>query len=164
MTTDAPRVIRPLPSMGALSGGGLLASLPASLAQLRAAAAEEPALKRALAAAERLVEVVDQVHAEMELHQNALADVSPQAFETARRYTLCSAAAACLGLWAHNHAGLGAGGRLWQDGVWLRTALDRLLVRLGEPGADDGAADEQLLSPPCEGGHRGGLFSLFPPA
>jgi hypothetical protein len=152
-------------SLVARSGSGVLAALPDSIALLRAEAAQVPALKGALAAAERLVETVDQVHAEMELHQNALGDVPPQAFETARRYTLCFAAAACLGLWAHNQrtlAGDTGAGRLWQDGVWLRAALDRLLVRLGEPGTDDGAAYEQLLSHLCAARDEGDLFSLLP--
>jgi len=132
-----------------------------------------------VAAAERLAEAIDGVHAEMEAHQNALADVSPQAFEAARRYTLCFAAAACLGLWAHNHDSLpGTGspaeglGRVWRDGVWLRAALDRLLVRLGvpdgaEPGSaapdrGDSAAYEQLLSDLCAARDEGELFSLLP--
>ena len=51
---------------------------------------------------------------------------------------------------------------MWQDGVWLRTALDRLLVRLGEPGADDAVAYEQLLGHLCEARDEGELFSLFP--
>jgi len=133
------------------------------------------------------VESSERVHAEMESHQNALADVSPQAFEAARRYTLCFAAAACLGLWAHNQQkqapdtdglrdteGLG---RVWRDGIWLRAALDRLLVRLGESaavesgrvdsgrvdsGSRDGAAYEQLLSELCAARDEGELFSLSP--
>lgn len=148
-------------SLVARSGSGVLATLPDSIATLRAAAGEEPALKSALAAAERLAETVDLVHDEMERHQNALADVPSQAFETARRYTLCFAAAACLGLWANNHAMPGTS-RVWQDGVWLRAALDRLLVRLGEAGADDGAAYEQLLTHLCDARDEGELFSLFP--
>jgi hypothetical protein len=135
--------------------------VPDSIAVLRAAAGDEPALKSALAAAERLAEAIDLVHAEMEQHQNALADVPAGAFAAARRYTLCFAAAAVLGLWAHNHVAQNARG-VWQDGVWLRTALDRLLVRLGEPGADDGAAYEQLLGQLCDARDEGELFSLFP--
>lgn len=180
-------------SLIARAGSGVLATLPDSVAALRDAADQDPALKGAVASAERLAEVVDRVHDEMESHQNALADVSPQAFETARRYTLCFAAAACLGLWAHNHNALpteqeqdpegaqrpegaqgsdAAGlGRVWRDGVWLRAALDRLLVRLGEPGGDDsaaaesggdGAAYEQLLSDLCAARDEGELFSLLP--
>ncbi|HZP51611.1 acyl-CoA dehydrogenase [Actinocrinis sp.] len=181
-------------SLIARAGSGVLATLPDSVAALRDAADQDPALKGAVASAERLAEAVDRVHDEMESHQNALADVSPQAFETARRYTLCFAAAACLGLWAHNHNALptekeqgpegaqrpegaqgsdAAGlGRVWRDGVWLRAALDRLLVRLGEPGGvdsrgaassgGDGAAYEQLLSDLCAARDEGELFSLLP--
>src|SRR6185437_11775222 len=120
-------------------------------------------------AAERLAEAIERVHAEMESHQNALADVSPQAFDAARRYTLCFAAAACLGLWAHNQQKLAPDtggprdaeglGRVWRDGVWLRAALDRLLVRLGEPagpgsrGAEsDGAESDGAESDGAESG------------
>ncbi len=148
-------------SLVARSGSGVLASVPDSIAVLRAAAGDEPVLKSALAAAERLAETIDLVHAEMEQHQNALSDVPVEAFAAARRYTLCFAAAAVLGLWAHNHTAQNARG-VWQDGVWLRTALDRLLVRLGEPGADDGAAYEQLLGQLCDARDEGELFSLFP--
>ena len=174
-------------SLVARSGSGVLATVPDSIAILRGAADQEPALKSAVAAAERLAEAIERVHAEMESHQNALADVSPQAFEAARRYTLCFAAAACLGLWAHNQQkqapdtdglrdteGLG---RVWRDGIWLRAALDRLLVRLGESaavesgrvesgrvdsGCRDGAAYEQLLSELCAARDEGELFSLSP--
>ncbi|MGH3415006.1 MAG: acyl-CoA dehydrogenase family protein [Actinocrinis sp.] len=143
------------------TGSGVLATLPDSIAVLRSAAAEEPVLKGALASAERLAETIDLVHGEMERYQNALSDVPPQAFDAARRYTLCFAAAACLGLWAANHETQGDG-RVWQDGVWLRAVLDRLLVRLGEAGTDDGAAYEQLLARMCEGRDEGELFSLLP--
>ena len=150
-------------SLVARTGSGVLTTVPDSLAVLRAAAGDEPVLKSALAAAERLVETIDLVHDEMERQQNALADVPAAAFDAARRYTLCFAAASVLGLWAHNHAAQRARG-VWQDGVWLRTALDRLLVRLGEPGADDGAAYEQLLGQLCDARDEGELFSLFPVA
>jgi hypothetical protein len=163
-------------SLVARGGSGVLATVPGSIAILRDAADQEPALKSALASAERLAEAIERVHAEMESHQNALADVSPQAFEAARRYTLCFAAAACLGLWAHNQekqSSDGQGlGRVWRDGVWLRAALDRLLVRLGEPAgvgygrfesdSGDGAAYEQLLSELCAARDEGELFSLLP--
>ncbi len=148
-------------SLVARGGSGVLASVPDSIAILRSAAAQEPVLKGALACAERLAETIDLVHDDMERYQNALSDVPPAAFDTARRYTLCFAAAACLGLWAHNHEAQGDG-RVWQDGVWLRAVLDRLLVRLGEAGTDDGAAYEQLLARMCEGRDEGELFSLLP--
>jgi alkylation response protein AidB-like acyl-CoA dehydrogenase len=182
LSAPLPQVDPARLSLIARSGSGVLATLPDSIAALRDAADQVPALKGAVAAAERLAEAVDRVHDEMESHQNALADVSPQAFETARRYTLCFAAAACLGLWAHNHSALAAEGaqgsdtagfgRVWRDGVWLRAALDRLLVRLGEPGGvdargaassgGDGAAYEQLLSDLCAARDEGELFSLLP--
>lgn len=163
-------------SLIARGGSGVLATVPGSIAILREAADQEPALASALASAQRLAGTIDRVHDEMQAQQNALADVPPQAFEAARRYTLCFAAAACLGLWAHNQRALrrdtAAFGRVWRDGVWLRAALDRLLVRLGEPGGvepgggvsdrGDVAAYEQLLSDLCAARDEGELFSLLP--
>ncbi|GGU99066.1 acyl-CoA dehydrogenase [Kitasatospora herbaricolor] len=151
-------------SLVARHGSSVIASLPGTVAALRAAAATEPALKGALASAERLQDRTAQVHDAMERHQNAVGDVPVEAFETAKRYALCFAGAACLGLWAHNREEAAAGrtGRLWQDGRWLRPALDRVLRRLGESTPDDPEGYEELLGL-LRGARAGGeLFSLLP--
>jgi len=151
-------------SLAARDGSGVLASLPDSLELLRAAAVPAALLD----SAERLAAQVDQAHAELARPRmrSAVPYVPPQDFETARKYALCFAAAACLGLWVHNHrteAGRrGPAAPLWRDGVWLHAALDRLLERLGEPGPDRGAAYEPLLSQLCAARDGGTLFSLLP--
>ena len=162
----------PLPEMdpGALSlvarrGSGVLASLEGSVAELARQAAGNGALAQAAAAAERLLAVTARLHTDMAEGEQPVGDVPPAAFETARRYTLCYAAAAVLGLWTHNAEAArqdGTGGDVWHDGLWLRTALDRLLVRLGEPGAQDPDAYEGLLTRLRGARASGELFALFP--
>ncbi|MFF4650450.1 acyl-CoA dehydrogenase family protein [Streptomyces sp. NPDC001380] len=165
------RLHEPLPplapermSLVARHGSGVLASLPDSVAVLRAAAGDDPAHKPALAAAEALLAVVAEVHEEMERHQDAVAEVSPAAFETARRWSLCFAAASCLGVWAHNReaAERDGTGELWQGALWLRASLARLLVRLGHPGAADPEAYEGVLTAALNLHGGGRLVSLLP--
>lgn len=150
-------------SLVARRGSGIMASLPDSVALLRAEAAERPELQEALTSAGRLLKVVEQVHQVMDEHRAVVSDVPPEAFDVARRYSLCLAGAACLGLWVHNQrvAGQGPTGGLWRDGVWLRAALDRLLERLGEPTAGEPEAYPRLLEELRTAQSSGALFSLF---
>ncbi|WP_367045439.1 acyl-CoA dehydrogenase family protein [Streptomyces sp. Je 1-332] len=151
-------------SLVARRGSGVIAGLEASVDDIARRAAGEPALGPAAAAARRLLAVTAEVHTEMETHQGVLTDVPPAAFETARRYTLCYAGAACVGLWAHSaeRAAQGATGPLWCDGLWLRAALDRVLVRLGEPGDGEPRMYEELLAHLRLARTDGRLFSLLP--
>ncbi|MGW0560031.1 acyl-CoA dehydrogenase family protein [Streptomyces sp. NPDC003016] len=151
-------------SLVARRGSGVLAGLAASVDEVRRRALDTPALAPLAGAAERMLAVTTAVHAEMEAHQNVLTDVPPEAFETARRYTLCYAGAVCLGLWAHSAdaAADGLAGRLWRDGLWLRAVLDRLLARLGEPGAAGSETPEAMLAELRAARHSGRLFSLLP--
>ncbi|GAA3910480.1 acyl-CoA dehydrogenase [Streptomyces lacrimifluminis] len=164
-------VAQPLPpldparlSLVARRGSGVMATLPMSVAALRAEAAGRPELKGALGAAERLLAVTGRVHESMDAYRTVVTDVPPAAFDVARRYSLCLAGAACLGLWAHNHRAAESGrtGALWRDGVWLWPVLDRLLVRLGEPDAGDPDAYPPLLERLRAARNAGELFSLFP--
>jgi alkylation response protein AidB-like acyl-CoA dehydrogenase len=151
-------------SLVARRGSGIMATLPASVAALRAEAGRRPELKGALGAAERLLAVTGRVHEAMDAHRAVVSDVPPAAFDVARQYSLCLAGAACLGLWTHNHraARTGSTGPLWQDGVWLWPVLDRLLGRLGEPDAGDPDAYAPLLERLRAVREAGELFSLFP--
>lgn len=145
-------------------GSGIMATLPASVAALRAEAARLPELKATLGPAERLLAVADRVHEEMDAYRNVVSDIPPAAFDVARRYSLCLAGAACLGLWVHNHrsASTGRTEALWRDGTWLWPVLDRLLVRLGEPGAGKPDAYPRLLERLRAARAEGELFSLIP--
>ncbi|MFI6345317.1 acyl-CoA dehydrogenase family protein [Streptomyces sp. NPDC050560] len=153
-------------SLVARQGSGVTASLAGSVAEVRRRAAADPALAGLADAAQRALAATGRVHDEMERHQDALGDVPPAAFETARRYALCYAAAACLGLWTRSVdtvlAAAGPTAPLWRDGVWARTALDRLLVRLGEPGTGDTEAYGALLEGLRRSRTRGEVFSLLP--
>ncbi|MFD8371453.1 acyl-CoA dehydrogenase family protein [Streptomyces sp. NPDC059688] len=151
-------------SLVARHGSAVLAGLDASVARLTALAGERPALLPAAAAARRIAEVTDRVHTDMERWQGVIGDVPPAAFDTARRYTLCHAAAVCLGLWTHS-APQFTGTRaepLWRDGLWLRAGLDRLLTRLGEPDTGDTEAYDALLDHLHTTRRSGELFSLHP--
>ncbi len=151
-------------SLVARRGSGVLASLPGSVDALRAEADANPTLKPALAHAERLLTVTDQLHTTMELYQNALTDVPPGAFEAAKQYALCLAAAASLGIWLHNHraAEQGRTAALWRDGLWLRASLARLLTRLDPQAADDREAADALLDQVRALRTEGLLPSLLP--
>ncbi|SCK29092.1 Acyl-CoA dehydrogenase [Streptomyces sp. WMMB 714] len=166
LSTPLPEMDPAALSLVARRGSGVLATLGESVRELRRRSVRAPALGEAARAAERLLSVATRLHAEMAAQPLAVGDVPPASFETARRYTLCYAAAACLGLYTHNAPGTQASGTaphpLWQDGLWLRTALDRLLVRLGEPGCDDPAAYDDLLERMRELRRSGELFALFP--
>lgn len=155
-------------SVIARRGSGVLAALPDHVEAVTQRALSRPELWPVVAVARRLLAVTDTVHTEMEAHQDILTDVPTAAFETARRYTLCYAGAACLGLWTGSldRLGEGATAALWQDGLWLRAALDRILVRLGD--GESGAADssepevyEALLAEVRTARAQGRLFSLL---
>ncbi|MGW3953150.1 acyl-CoA dehydrogenase family protein [Streptomyces sp. NPDC004752] len=185
-------------SLVARHGSGLMAGLAASVEEITRRAGHDPALGPVAEAARRLLAVTTAVHTEMEEYQGALTEVPPAAFEVARRYTLCWAGAACLGLWTHSadrflgapgeagdpgapedagvpgapedagvpddagDLGEPATGALWRDGLWLHTALDRLLVRLGEPAAAGPETYEELLGALRAARSSGRLFSLLP--
>ncbi|WP_327371072.1 acyl-CoA dehydrogenase family protein [Streptomyces sp. NBC_01217] len=146
-------------------GSGLMAGLAGSVDEITRRAETNPALAPVAGAARRLLAVTTAVHAEMEEYQGVLTEVPPAAFEVARRYTLCWAGAACLGLWTRStdHVqGDPYTGELWRDGRWLHTALDRLLVRLGEAPAAGEGTYEELLGALRAARSSGRLFSLLP--
>lgn len=170
-TAAAFRLTAPLPpaaldrlSLIARHGSGVLAALPGCVEQLRHDAARNPAVEPALRAAERLMAVVDEVYAEMAGLQDSQTEAPPAAFDTARRFTLCFAAAACVGLWTHSRADAEAGAtaRLWRDALWLRAALARLLTALGLPDAADPEAYDELLDAAGALHAEGRLISLLP--
>ncbi|HEY3717337.1 MAG TPA: acyl-CoA dehydrogenase family protein [Jatrophihabitantaceae bacterium] len=152
-------------SLLARHGSTIVSALPGLIDLVREAVDRDaPGLKAALASAERVLAVTEGVHRAMRQQETALTDVAPATFDLAKRYTLCFAAASAIGLWAYNHAAAESGrtGGLWQDALWLRAVLDRVLVRLGEPPSDDPDVYEQLLEQ-LRGHHEQHLlFSLLP--
>ncbi|GGT22158.1 acyl-CoA dehydrogenase family protein [Streptomyces chromofuscus] len=151
-------------SLVARHGSGLMAGLAASVEDVTRRAERNPALGPVAEAARRLLAVTTVVHTEMEEYQGVLTEVPPAAFEVARRYTLCWAGAACLGLWTRSAGHFrddAATGPLWRDGLWLHTALDRLLVRLGEPAAAGRETHDELLGALRAARSSGRLFSLL---
>ncbi|MFF7159017.1 acyl-CoA dehydrogenase family protein [Streptomyces sp. NPDC008139] len=165
------RLSAPLPAVAvdrlsliARHGSGVLAALPDCVEELRGLAARDHAVEPALRAARRLVTVVDEVHAEMAGFQDAQTETPPAAFEAARRFALCFAAAACVGLWTHSHveAEAGATAPLWRNALWLRAALARLLTALGVPDAADPEALDDVLDAAGALHAQGRLVSLLP--
>lgn len=152
-------------SLVARHGSSVMAGLAASVDEINRRAGLNRALVPVAGAARRLLEVTTAVHLEMEEYQGVLTEVPPAAFEVARRYTLCWAGASCLGLWTHSIDHMRddpSTSALWRDGLWLHTALDRLLVRLGEPASADRGSHEELLGALREARSAGRLFSLLP--
>ncbi|MEV7870619.1 acyl-CoA dehydrogenase family protein [Streptomyces sp. NPDC088124] len=152
-------------SLVARHGSGIMAGLAASVDEITRRAGADPALAPVAGAARRLLAVTTAVHAEMAEYQDVLAEVPAAAFEVARRYALCWAGAACTGLWTRSagHVRDDPGtGALWRDGLWLHTALDRLLVRLGEPATAGRETNEELLGALRAARSSGRLFSLLP--
>jgi hypothetical protein len=76
-----------------------------------------------------------------------------EGYELARRYCLLLAGASCV------HAAARDGG----DAPWLPVALERVLERLGEPGAGRlAAAEERCAAQALELEREGRLFSIRP--
>ncbi|MFC9861766.1 MULTISPECIES: acyl-CoA dehydrogenase family protein [unclassified Streptomyces] len=132
------------------TGNSLAASLPAGVAELRRLAADGEVSPALLALAEDLLETTDETHRRMAAHRPTPRDVPAGAFSLAHRYTLCTAAAACVQVWLRNRDTVArdtpAVDALWQDGLWLEACLSRLVSRLA-PGvlptaATGGAQDD----------------------
>ncbi|QMU78144.1 acyl-CoA dehydrogenase family protein [Streptacidiphilus sp. PB12-B1b] len=148
-------------------GSSILGTLPGTVARLASAARQRPALAGAAARAAELLAEADALHLRVAGRTETVGDAAPESFEDARRYALCFAGAAALGLWQHTAASAedGPTGALWRDGLWLEAALARVHHHLGarpdRPGRDD--ALTACLYRQCTAHHREGtLFSLLP--
>jgi alkylation response protein AidB-like acyl-CoA dehydrogenase len=117
------------------AGCSLVQSLPNAVAEVRTSAPEQ-----VVRLAEALEAETVALHEELARYVPSIRDVPPAAFRLAERYELCFAGAACLRIWlgARDHAP----GPLWQDALWLRASLARILARLGADVTDDAAYDE----------------------
>ncbi|WP_152628195.1 acyl-CoA dehydrogenase family protein [Streptacidiphilus neutrinimicus] len=156
-------------------GSSIMGTLPAAVRALRAEAADRPALARAAALAEEVHRAAHELHERIATCTSTVGDAAPSSFEDARRYSLCFAGAAALGLWLHSHRAAESGptGELWRDGLWLEAVLDRVLRRqaLGGParrsapatgGATEADLSERLEARLIEQYQQGSLFSLLP--
>jgi alkylation response protein AidB-like acyl-CoA dehydrogenase len=145
-----------------LSGGGcsLVQSWPAALGQLteltqlaqlpqlpQPAHAGEAgaALDNVLRLAQALDGCVQHVMQDMAQYQPSPRDVPPEAFDLARRYELCFAAAACLQLWLHNRVAANNAG-WWRDALWVQAGLLHLLCALQPETVGDGALYDGLTA------------------
>ncbi|MFI7338858.1 acyl-CoA dehydrogenase family protein [Streptomyces sp. NPDC050085] len=153
------------------TGNSVAASLPQSLVELRELAASGDAPQSLLAVAERLLHISDTTHERMAAHRPSPRDVPAAAFDLAHRYTLCSAAAACLQVWLRNRATVAADtpatAGLWRDGLWVEAALTRLADRLTpgtlpEDGTDGSAVLDRLMPHLVDQYESGEMFSLLP--
>ncbi|MGX1756536.1 acyl-CoA dehydrogenase family protein [Streptomyces lydicus] len=153
------------------TGNSVAASLPHSLAELRELVAAGEAPTSLLAVAEKLLRISDTTHEQMAAHRPSPRDVPAAAFDVAHRYTLCSAAAACLQVWLRNRTTVAADttatAGLWQDGLWVEACLSRLTERLTpgvlpEEGADSSPVLDRLMPMLVEQYDNGEMFSLLP--
>lgn len=146
-------------SLVSRNGCSLVQDLPDAVARLAAVAPDE-----VVAQAVRIREIADELHRDMAAYRPTARDVPSEAFELARRYALCFAAAACVRLWLDN-ADWAAGVELWSDGMWLRATLDRLLRELVPGRVDGGKSDavyDRLADELWTRFTDGQLFSLLP--
>ncbi|MDN3262252.1 acyl-CoA dehydrogenase family protein [Streptomyces sp. CSDS2] len=153
------------------TGNSVAASLPRSLVELRELVKAGEAPESLLTVAEHLLRISDTTHERMAAHRPSPRDVPATAFDLAHRYTLCSAAAACLQVWLRNRntvaADTSATAGLWQDGLWAEAALTRLAERLTpgalpEDGADGSAVLDRLMPLLIDQYDSGEMFSLLP--
>lgn len=146
-------------SLVSRNGCSLVQDLPDAVARLAAVAPDD-----VVAQAVRIRDIADQLHRDMAAYRPTARDVPAEAFELARRYALCFAAAACVRLWLDN-ADWAAGVALWSDGMWLRATLDRLLRELAPGRVDGGEPDavyDRLADELWTRFTDGQLFSLLP--
>ncbi|MFI2634417.1 acyl-CoA dehydrogenase family protein [Streptomyces collinus] len=153
------------------TGNSVAASLPRAVAELRELVASGEAPASLLAVAEKLLRISDTTHEQMAAHRPSPRDVPAPAFDLAHRYTLCSAAAACLQVWLRNRTTVAADttatAGLWQDGLWAEAALCRLADRLTpgtlpEDGTDGSAVLDRLMLLLVDQYDSGEMFSLLP--
>ncbi|QEV30481.1 acyl-CoA dehydrogenase [Streptomyces coeruleorubidus] len=153
------------------TGNSVAASLPRAVAELRELVTSGEAPESLLTVAEKLLRISDTTHEQMAAHRPSPRDVPAAAFDLAHRYTLCSAAAACLQVWLRNRTTVAADttatAGLWQDGLWAEAALCRLAERLTpgtlpEEGADGSAVLDRLMPLLVEQYDSGEMFSLLP--
>lgn len=116
-------------SMMSAGGCSVLQSFPHACTQLADAPARVRRLAHALCAASAAT--LQQCGA----YQPSPREVPSAAFDLARRYELCFAAAACVGYWLANRTA-NAHAPLWHDALWLEAALVRVLAQL-TPGAPE---------------------------
>ncbi|GHC74580.1 acyl-CoA dehydrogenase family protein [Streptomyces violaceochromogenes] len=153
------------------TGNSVAASLPRAVAELRELVASGEAPATLLTVAEKLLRISDTTHEQMAAHRPSPRDVPASAFDLAHRYTLCSAAAACLQVWLRNRTTVAADttatAGLWQDGLWAEAALCRLADRLTpgtlpEDGTDGSAVLDRLMPLLVDQYDSGEMFSLLP--
>ncbi|MFC5184961.1 acyl-CoA dehydrogenase family protein [Actinomadura harenae] len=106
----------------------------------------------------RAADASGRVHARLAEHVPAPRLVPAEAFRAAEDYALCYAAATCLALYVNTRPGLGLSADLWQDAVWVKACLARVLARLGE---DTGHTTDALYGPLLSRHRSGALLSLF---
>ncbi|HKT00669.1 MAG TPA: acyl-CoA dehydrogenase family protein [Rugosimonospora sp.] len=134
----------------ARDGCAVVQSLPAAILEL---AAREPGLA---GTAHRLGLELEALHRAMEGCRTPARRAGPEAFDLAKRYARAYAAAACVWYYLSNQDSPARVPGLWQDALWLRACLSRLL-----PDVDGGDAALDALGPHLLAGYATG--ALFAP-
>ncbi|SMF98396.1 acyl-CoA dehydrogenase family protein [Burkholderia singularis] len=164
LTAALPDFDRNALSLIARDGCGVVNALPALLESMDERAKREPELNSLTALTRWLVAAADDVHQQMLDSAPVRVRVPVEQFELAKRYVLCYAGAAVLGLWLHmaDHVDASEVASIWREGRWLRVVLQRVLRELGHTVDFDEAAGEALWLALSYQYDNDRLFSLLP--
>jgi len=90
--------------------------------------------------------------------------IPTRCFTLTEKYCLLYAAAACVQFWLHNYDKMQTGllQTMWQDGIWLRVCLERLLCKLNHSIEPSVIAQTVFLQQLDQQFHENMLFSLLP--
>lgn len=90
--------------------------------------------------------------------------IPARCFTLAENYSLLYAAAACIQFWLHNQHNMSTGPlqAMWQDGIWLRVCLERLLSKLSVSVKSCATTQTILFEQLDQQYHNNLLFSLLP--
>jgi alkylation response protein AidB-like acyl-CoA dehydrogenase len=90
--------------------------------------------------------------------------IPTKCFTLAEKYSTFYAAAACIQFWLQNQRNIDDNSQiaLWEDGLWLRVCLERLLSKLNIYVTTSDVAEAAFLQDLDLQYHKGLLFSLLP--
>jgi alkylation response protein AidB-like acyl-CoA dehydrogenase len=151
----------------ARDGSSVVQGVPAAVQEIAALAALGEAPAALAAQAKELLDLVEEVHAQLAEYRPSARDVPTGVLRLGRRYAHCFAAGAVLRFWLANRDSQvdGPNAVLWADAAWARAAMARLLhqLRPAEDSDDDSDDDvlDRLIEPLCAQYEGDLLFSVL---
>lgn len=164
LTSPLPAFDRGALSLVSRQGSRVVNALPELLKAVAERSQAEPSLASLVALVSRLLFLTEEVHGQMLAASPVRVFTPAERFDVAKRYALCYAGAAALGLWWHTRAHVTADETtsIWEDGVWIRAVLRRVLIALGNDVEFDHAVGDALYATLLHQYLGGRLFSLLP--